>query len=115
MDNPIIYAISHPVQYDPRSRRMFKMNLDMAERHGHLHVVFPGDERPPPIDECGEELKAVMSNFRSCDKLLLVGDMDLIAFAAVIAAKTTGGPLTLLKWDKRDRRYYEVKAPKGLL
>lgn len=112
---PIVYAINEPSRFDHNKKKMIKMNLNMAQSFGTLHVIFPGEDRPPCVAQGADVLKTEMANFRSCDRLLLVGDMDLVAFAAVLAAKATGGQLTLLKWHSRDRRYFEVVAPEGLL
>lgn len=115
MDNgSVVYAIHEPVRYDKRKNCMVKLNLDMAESFGSLRVVFPGEDRPPPIEVAAQKLRESMSAFRACDRLLLVGDMDLVAFAAVLAAKASNGHLVLLKWHSRERRYYEVEAPEGL-
>lgn len=94
---------------------MVKLDLSEAEQFGPLRFAFPGPDRPPPLDRAGPVLKQFMSDFRPDDRLLIAGDMDLVAFAAVLAAKATGGRLTLLKWHSRDRRYFEVEAPDGLL
>lgn len=111
----IVYALHEPVRYDRVSRVMVPTDLNAAKDFGELRIVFPGRDRPPPIHECADALKAAMARFRSCDRLLIAGDMDLVAFAAVLASKACGGRLTLLKWHGRDRCYHEVAAPDGLL
>lgn len=111
----IVYAINEPSRFDHNKKRMIKMNLNMAQSFGTLNIIFPGEDRPPCVFDGMEKLKEEMAKFRPCDRLLLVGDMDLVAFAAVLAAQATGGKLTLLKWHSRERRYYEVSAPDGLL
>lgn len=110
-----VYALHEPVRFDRAKRCMVPISLDRARSYGELKVVFPGTNRPPPINRCKDELRAAMSEFRPCDRLLIVGDMDLFAFAAVLAAKATNGDLTLLKWDSRAQEYLEVRAPEGLL
>lgn len=111
----IVYALHQPVRYDRVKREMVPVDLSRAKSFGDLHIVFPGTDRPPPIAQCADALKAAMARFKPADRLLIAGDMDLIAFAAVLAAKACKGQLTLLKWDGRERRYYEVAAPDGLL
>lgn len=111
----VVYAIHQPVRYDRVKREMVPVDLTAAKTFGQLHIVFPGRDRPPPITACADELKAAMARFKPHDRLLIAGDMDLIVFAAVLAAKACGGKLTLLKWDGRERRYHEVSAPNGLL
>lgn len=111
----IVYALHEPARWDRVTRTMVPIDLNRAKPFGVVKVVFPGPDRPPPIAQCAETLKAAMAGFQACDRLLIAGDMDLVAFAAVLAAKATDGKLTLLKWDSRDRQYYEVVAPEGLL
>jgi hypothetical protein len=110
-----VFVTHEPVRYDREQRKMVPINLNRARPYGKLRVIFPGANRPPPIDEAAPELKRVMAEFRPSDRLLIVGDMDLLAFAAVLAAKACDGQLTLLKWDGRLQDYLEVKAPCGLL
>lgn len=91
------------------------MDLSAAEEHGNLRYVFPEDSVPPPIEDCMAKIIVAMKSYRPGDYLLLAGDMDLVCFAAVLAAKNTGGALKLLKWHKNQRRYCEVVAPDGAL
>lgn len=114
-DDPVVYVLHEPVRWDRDQRRMVPIDLTRARTYGRLKVVFPGTDRPPPITECVDRLRAAMAEFRPWDRLLIAGDMDLLAFAAVLAARAAGGNLTLLKWHTRDRAYEEVKAPPGLL
>lgn len=114
IESPIVYAINEPSRFDHNKKKMVKLNFNMATSFGRLHIIFPGEDRPPHIDLCKGTLRDEMANFRSCDRLLLAGDMDLVVFAAVLAAKATGGKLVLLKWHSRDRRYCEISAPEGL-
>lgn len=111
--NSIVYALHEPLRYDRKQRCLVPVDLSHAEEFGDLKVVFPGDP-PPPISECKDQLRKAMAAFRPCDRLIIVGDMDLLVFAAVLAAKATAGRLTLLKWDRVDHCYNEVTAPDGL-
>lgn len=110
-----VFALHEPVYFDKASRTMVPRDLSKATEFGKLSVVFPGLDLPPPIEECSAKLAQAMKHFKPTDYLLLGGDMDLVVFAAVLAAKNTGGKLKLLKWDGRMRKYYEVEAPPGLL
>lgn len=88
---------------------MVALDWSMAEEFGELKLVFPGVDRPPPIDRAAPVIKEAMAGFTADDKLLIAGDMDLVIFGAILAAKACNGQLTLLKWHGRDRRYFEVK------
>jgi hypothetical protein len=46
-----------------------------------------------------------MASFTKDDWLVAVGDPSLIAAAACIAARKTGGVLRLLKWDRLTSDY----------
>lgn len=110
-----VYVIHEPSRYDHRRRAMVAIDISPAAEHGPLKIIFPGLDRPPYIDLCAGELKLAMESFRAEDRLLMAGDMELLVFAAVIAARKTNGDLTLLKWDRESFRYFEVRAPRGLL
>jgi len=109
----IVYILHEPVRYDRVKRIMVPIDLNPAKEYGDLVVVFPGRDRPPPIDECADDLRAAMARFKPADRLLIAGDMDLLIFASILAAKACG-TLVLLKWHSRDRHYQEIKAPKDL-
>lgn len=109
-----VFILHEPVSYDRQERRMVPIDLSPAKKFGDLHIVFPGHDRPPPIADCADALKVAMATFTAADRLLIAGDIDLVVFAAILAAKACNGHLTLLKWHTRDRCYFEVAAPSEL-
>lgn len=111
----IIYVLHEPVRFDKTKRIMVPIDLAPARKLGDVHIVLPGHDRPPPIEDCADDLKAAMARFTPADRLLIAGDMDLVVFAAILAAKACNGALVLLKWSARNRCYFEVAAPAGLL
>jgi hypothetical protein len=51
-----------------------------------------------------------MKDFTEEDYIIAVGDPSLIAAAACIAARKTGGLLRILKWDRQSNSYIAVEA-----
>jgi len=41
--------------------------------------------------------------------LLLIGDPAIIAVCGAIAAKNNGGRFKVLKWDRNEKRYYDLE------
>jgi hypothetical protein len=41
--------------------------------------------------------------------LLLIGDPAIIALAGAIASKMNGGRFKVLKWDRDEKRYYDIE------
>jgi hypothetical protein len=55
-------------------------------------------------------LRDQMKDFTEEDYIIAVGDPSLIAAAACIAARKTGGLLRILKWDRQSNSYIAVEA-----
>jgi hypothetical protein len=55
-------------------------------------------------------IREAMAEYRRGDYLVLAGDMNLVAFAAALAARESGGSLGLLRWDGRGERYVALSA-----
>jgi len=54
-------------------------------------------------------LKDQMEHYGSEDYLVAVGDPSILAAAACIAARKTGGILRVLKWDRLSTSYIPVE------
>ena len=51
-----------------------------------------------------------LRTFNDDDYLLLAGDPVAIALASAIAARTNGGRLKMLKWDREQNMYFPLEA-----
>lgn len=65
-------------------------------------ILFNGDAATLKVE-------AKLYRYRKEDYLIPIGDPVAIAIATTVAARATGGHVTLLKWDKQERLYYPVK------
>ena len=54
------------------------------------------------------DLKYKLKYYTELDYILPAGSPAVIAAAVCIAAKKTGGKVSLLLWDKNNKRYYPV-------
>mgnify|MGYP000622126402 CR=1 FL=1 len=54
-------------------------------------------------------IKQELKEFSDDDYLLLIGDPAIIAVCGAIAAKNNRGKFKVLKWDRNDKRYYDLE------
>lgn len=100
------YAAQIPSRFDSASRLWVpSINLDPARKFGDLVVCLPPNANRLHADALVAALKERMAEFSSDDYIIAVGDPALIAAAACIAAKATGGLLRVLKWDRMMSAY----------
>lgn len=77
------------------------VNLEPAKNFGELVVLMPPEaSRLHDSPDMLNMLRAKMLSFSDDDYLCCIGDPGLIAFAAITAARMTGGNVKLLKWDR---------------
>ena len=85
-------------------------NIRSAEKFGDLKVLLPDNKQivlssGPLTHKLMKELK----DFNDNDYLLLIGDPAIIAVCGAIAADVNGGRFKVLKWDRNDKRYYDLE------
>ena len=85
-------------------------NVRSAEKFGKLKVMLPDRKQmifasSPLVFELKKELK----DFSDKDYLLLIGDPAIIGVCCAIAAEVNNGKFKVLKWDKREYRYYDIE------
>ena len=85
-------------------------NIRSAEKFGDLKVVLPDNRQivlsaGPVSFKIQQELK----DFNDNDYLLLMGDPAIIAVAGAIAAKNNNGKFKVLKWDRDEKKYYDIE------
>ena len=103
---PKVYAPQQPSKFDQSTKLWIPtMDLTPAEAFGELIIILPNGVSRMQTAPLVTVIKEKMQDYRHEDWLLCVGDPSLIAAAACVAAKTTGGILRLLKWDKRLASY----------
>ena len=56
-----------------------------------------------------KKMSMALRNFGDDDHLLLMGDPALIGIACSIASLNNSGKFKVLKWDRNDKRYYDLE------
>ena len=85
-------------------------NVRSAEKFGDLKIML--SDRKQMILACAPltfELQKHLKDFNDNDYLLLIGDPAIIAVCGAIAAEVNGGRFKVLKWDRNDKRYYDLE------
>ena len=85
-------------------------NVRSAEKFGDLKIMLP--DRKQMILASGPltfELQKHLKDFNDNDYLLLIGDPAIIGVCCAIAAEVNNGKFKVLKWDKREFRYYDIE------
>ena len=84
-------------------------NFLPARKYGDLVALTPSTAQivlsaAPTL----RKIKRALRKFTHDDYLLLSGDPIIMGVAMLAAFDITKGQLRLLKWDKREKTYYEV-------
>ena len=85
-------------------------NIRSAEKFGDLKIVLPDNKQivlsSGPLTH---KLKKELSTFCDDDYLLLIGDPAIIGLCCAIASDINNGKFKVLKWDRNDKRYYDLE------
>ena len=85
-------------------------NVRSAEKFGDLKIMLPDRKqmilasRPLTF-----ELQKHLKDFNDNDYLLLIGDPAIIGLCCAIASDFNNGKFKVLKWDRNDKRYYDLE------
>ena len=85
-------------------------NVRSAEKFGDLKVVLP-DNRQIVLSSgpLAFKLQQELKDFNDNDYLLLMGDPAIIALAGAVASDVNGGRFKILKWDRDEKKYYDIE------
>jgi len=100
-NQPLVYVLQHP----PES-----INILGAAEYGPLVICLPQSSQMifssgPFIHKMQKNLR----NFQEHDYILCTGDPAIIGLSTAIVSDITNGCFNLLKWDKRERKYYPLR------
>lgn len=88
-----------------------KHNLLPATAFGDLVFLLPPGAQvsfsPGPMVI---RMERFLRTFNDSDFLLLIGDPAAMGIAGALAAKHNNGKFKLLKWDKREMKYYPISV-----
>ena len=100
-DKPIVYL----VQENPY------ISVLAAEESGKIVTLFESGLQimfsPQPAIR---KLKRKLRDFNDNDYLLMMGDPAAMGIACCVAAEMNRGKFKILKWDKKQQRYYPVSV-----
>jgi len=87
-----------------------KINILGASNYGQFKFLLPEFSQmifsPGPLIF---KLRKGLKNFKVGDYLLLTGDPAIIGVACSIVSDITNGKYSVLKWDKQERKYYQIE------
>lgn len=105
-----VYVPQQPSRYDTATRLWIPtINLDPAKQYGEVVVMLPPNANRLHTAPLVSALKDQMEAYGEEDYLVAVGDPSILAAAACIAARKTGGTLRVLKWDRLSATYIPVE------
>jgi hypothetical protein len=85
------------------------INVLGAADYGDIVVLFESGQQimfsPQPAIR---KLKRKLKDFDDNDYLLMMGDPAAMGISCCIAAEMNRGKFNILKWDKKQQRYYPV-------
>jgi hypothetical protein len=85
------------------------INVLGAADYGDIVVLFESGQQimfsPQPAIR---KLKRKLKDFDDGDYLLMMGDPAAMGIACCVAAEMNRGRFNILKWDKKQQRYYPV-------
>ena len=86
-------------------------NILSATDYGEIEIILPARENmmfspAPPVSK----IKAALKDFSEEDYLLCIGDPAAIGVAIHYALMANRHRVKILKWDRREYRYYPVEV-----
>ena len=87
------------------------INILSASDYGYLVICLPNrDQANYSTAPYTLKMKKNLQDFRKEDYLLAVGDPVIIGISTAVVSEVTSGQFNILKWDKREYRYYPLEV-----
>ena len=99
-DETFVYVLQHPPQ---------NINILGASEFGYLVICLPPLSQA--IFSSGLfvfKMRKNLQDFTQDDYILCTGDPAIIGLSTAIVSEITGGQFNLLKWDRREHKYYPL-------
>jgi hypothetical protein len=107
---PKVYIVHEALKRDLSTGDMVPVqDFSSAEEFGELVHVF-GQGAPKDYSDALSLIQERLSAYTQRDYLIFVGDPALIAMAAAVAVRATGGPVRWLTWERHEKRYRQNPA-----
>lgn len=101
-----VYVVQRPKTRDPVTGVWRdKYNIAAASFHGDLVDMLPEGNWPRDSRKTIEIMEKALAKYSDEDSILALGDPVAISAACLVAARVSGGRVTILKWDKRSQSY----------
>ena len=104
-ENPkenFVYVLQHPPA---------NINILGASDFGYLVICLPNREQAIySTAPYTQKMQKNLQDFRKEDYLLAVGDPVIIGISTTAVSDVTNGQFNVLKWDKREYRYYPLEV-----
>ena len=98
-----VYVLQHPPA---------NINILGASDYGYLVICLPlyGPESQVVFSSSPFvfKMRKNLRDFRKQDYVLLTGDPAIIGISCAIVSDMTNGQFNLLKWDRRETKYYPI-------
>ena len=87
------------------------INILSASDFGYLVIWLPNREQAIySTAPYTQKMQKNLQDFRKEDYLLAVGDPVIIGISTATVSNVTNGQFNMLKWDKREHRYYPLEV-----
>ena len=87
------------------------INILSASDFGYLVICLPNREQAIySTAPYTQKMQKNLQDFRKEDYLLAVWDPVIIGISTATVANVTNGQFNMLKWDKREHRYYPLEV-----
>ena len=101
-DEKFVYVVQQPAP---------NINILSASDFGYLVICLPNREQAIySTAPYTQKMQKNLQDFRKEDYLLAVGDPVIIGISTATVANVTNGQFNMLKWDKREHRYYPLEV-----
>lgn len=100
-----------PSRFDSTGTRLWipTINIQPAQQFGELVECLPPNANRLHTAPLVAALREKMADITADDYIVAVGDPSLIAAAACIMSRKTGGTVRMLKWDRISSAYIPVE------
>ena len=87
------------------------INILSASDFGYLVICLPNREQAIySTQPFVRKMKKNLQEFRQQDYLLAIGDPIIIGICNIVISDVTNGKFNVLKWEKRESRYYPLEV-----
>ena len=101
-EESFVYVVQQPAP---------NINILSASDFGYLVICLPNrDQAILSTAPYVQKMKKNLQDFRKQDYLLAVGDPVIIGISTAAVSEVTTGQFNILKWDKREFRYYPLEV-----